>query len=318
MNIFQYTEEELMNNMKSILENVPTRLVNTFFREVITKYPQAIIKNMDVILSEDDIDYDIQNFFGMKGIDARVDKAINERFKTSTTNLMGRLLARECVFWSDDIPEKEQQRFFYMLDKVVRELLAEQGKDYTDIGYVNSGDYSTVFQIGNRILKIGEELKKYQIPNHRRILQPIARTNYTLEDGTVLGYMEVTSLVNTNFSPEEKDNEKLYQVYKELRDDGIIWLDAKWNNVGKMLGDNITRWRGKLTNIPPCSVGFDKEFKGKPLAKGEIAVIDLDYLYRIDDPNLRLDCATYLSERFEERYTRELMTAKGIDDIEDR
>ena len=42
-----------------------------------------------------------------------------------------------------------------------------------------------------------------------------------------MAFFEVTSYVDINFSEEERDEEKLYEIYKELRDSGIIWLDDK-------------------------------------------------------------------------------------------
>lgn len=67
------------------------------------------------------------------------------------------------------------------------------------------------------------------------------------------------------FSEKEQDDEKLYQIYKELRDSGIVWIDAKWENVGKLLDDNVTKWRGQVIDVAPNSVGFSKSYEGEPL-----------------------------------------------------
>ena len=216
--------------------------------------------------------------------------------------------------WEDAFNEEEKVECVNCLDRVLREVLDESNKSYTDIEYLDEGSYAVAYRIGNRVLKLGDEFSKYRLPNHRRLLQPIARANYTLKDKRVMAFFEVTSYVDTHFEEEEKDEKRLYEIYKELRDDGIIWLDAKWNNVGKLLGENKTIWRGKEVKIAPNSVGFYKDYEGDPLKKGDIVVIDLDYLFREDDPIVPVVKESYSSDYskiFDERYTKEKSQVKG-------
>lgn len=105
----------------------------------------------------------------------------------------------KCKFWRDAFDEKEKEECKTALDIVLREVLDETNKDYTDIEFVGEGSYSTVYRIGNKVIKFGDEILKYQIPNHRRFLQPIARANYTLEDKSVMAYFEVTSYADKLF-----------------------------------------------------------------------------------------------------------------------
>ena len=131
-----------------------------------------------------------------------------------------------------------------------------------------------------------------------------------------MAFFEVTSYVDINFSEEERDEEKLYEIYKELRDSGIVWLDAKWSNVGKLLNENKTTWKGKEVEVAPNSVGFSEAYKGDPLKKGELVVIDLDFLFSENDPNLKQLKEEYSSEyslKFDIRYRREKNQRKTIE-----
>lgn len=291
--------------------------------------PNAILTNLDEIFSKENEERIFDYFQAIKGKNRNLDKAINNKIReNSKTFVMGLWFGssgeasekrEKRNFWRDAFDEKEKEECKTSLDIVLREVLDETNKNYTDIEFIGEGAYSTVYRIGNKIIKFGDEILKYQIPNHRRFLQPIARANYTLEDKSVMAYFEVTSYVDTFFSEEEKDDEKLYQIYKELRNSGIVWIDAKWDNVGKLLDDNVTKWRGQVIDVAPNSVGFSESYKGKPLKRGDIVIVDLDYLFREDDPNLPRVIDEYsspLSLEFEERYEREKESNIERDDDE--
>lgn len=291
--------------------------------------PNAILTNFDKIFSQENEEKIFDYFQAIKGKNRNLDKAINSKIRENSKNFVmglwfGSLFEtkekrEKCKFWRDAFDEKEKEECKTALDIVLREVLDETNKDYTDIEFVGEGSYSTVYRIGNKVIKFGDEILKYQIPNHRRFLQPIARANYTLEDKSVMAYFEVTSYADTFFSEKEQDDEKLYQIYKELRDSGIVWIDAKWENVGKLLDDNVTKWRGQVIDVAPNSVGFSKSYEGEPLKRGDMVIIDLDYLFREDDPNLPRMIDGYsspLSIEFEEKYKREKKREKERDDDE--
>lgn len=291
--------------------------------------PNAILTNFDKIFSQENEEKIFDYFQAIKGKNRNLDKAINSKIRENSKNFVmglwfGSLFEtkekrEKRKFWRDAFDEKEKEECKTALDIVLREVLDETNKDYTDIEFVGEGSYSTVYRIGNKVIKFGDEILKYQIPNHRRFLQPIARANYTLEDKSVMAYFEVTSYADTFFSEKEQDDEKLYQIYKELRDSGIVWIDAKWENVGKLLDDNVTKWRGQVIDVAPNSVGFSKSYEGEPLKRGDMVIIDLDYLFREDDPNLPRMIDGYsspLSIEFEEKYKREKKREKERDDDE--
>ena len=94
----------------------------------------------------------------------------------------------------------------------------------------------------------------------------------------------------------------LYKIYKELRDDGIVWTDIDWENIGVLLEDNVTTLNGKQFEVDDGSVGFVSKKGGDSLKKGEVAIIDTDYIYRADDSNKEWVAG---AERFEQKYQKE-------------
>ena len=100
-----------------------------------------------------------------------------------------------------------------------------------------------------------------------------------------------------------------YLIYKELRDDGIIWLDAKKENLGRLEKDNISHF-SKPLYVKNETVGYISETlkQDTPLQKGELVIIDTDFLFREEDfnPNI-LDrrANTSFYRIFEQRYQEE-------------
>ena len=310
-------DEVIKENFKELLCIIPSFSINSFLARVTEYNPSVIIEYIDYIISENNTENFWTYFVSIKGKNETIDSLINDRLKSSD-NIFAKALIhnfllkkeKENLEWcpsknsGNQIPEQTKRELAITLRYLIKELLDETNSNYTDIQFLGEGTFSEVYQIGNKVLKIGQELNQYKIPNHRRLLQPLARANYTLEDGRILSCFQVTPIVDTYFSKEEKSNEKLYEIYNELRNDGIIWLDAKWENLGKLLEDNLTIWRGKIVEINPKSVGFDKKYEGRTLKEGDIVVTDLDMLYREENPNIPWIKMSDKSKEFEERYLR--------------
>ena len=188
------------------------------------------------------------------------------------------------------------------------ELLHSENCRYSDINSVTSGGYSQVYKIGNKILKVGKPRASYSIPNHRRLLQPLIRTNLIDEENNniPIACIEIQDGVDLS---ETISKEELYYIYKELREDGIIWSDAKIGNIGKLRRDNVPTLEGERMDVAPNSVGFINEKNDSELSTGDWVIIDSDFVYREDDPNLDWAVNSY-SQEFERKYQSE--KAKAI------
>ena len=183
------------------------------------------------------------------------------------------------------IKEKAAKDYSQTLAIIIEELLKSENKSFTDIEFVGSGTYSNAYKIGTKILKIGTVRENYNMPNHRRILQPLTRINFT-EDGQEIFCIEINDEVDTEIKEEEKRPETLYAIYKELRKDGIIWTDIGWENIGKLKRKNKPTLNGIEIDVAHNSVGFDKEIVEGILEEGELVIIDTDFLYKEGQENI--------------------------------
>ena len=215
----------------------------------------------------------------------------------SNLQLSGKTTKEKQQFISDFIPT---------ITRMIDELLIDQNVRRFDIEVLGIGGYSKAYQIGEKVLKIGEPRETYKIPNHPRILQPLTRTNLIDERNRnkVSACVEISDRTD-KLRDEEKQVEKLYQIYKELRDDGIIWADARFSNIGKLRKKNAPN--GEEMNVDPQAVGMDKTVNGRTLKTGDWVIIDTDYIYKQEDKDLiewPKDTHCY-SERFEKRWELE-------------
>lgn len=143
---------------------------------------------------------------------------------------------------------KNNQNVKEIIKLMLQEILKHEEKQLADIKQVGEGGYSTAFQIGSKIIKIGKAPETYEIvKNSKRFLKPLIRRKLDIldEDGkrdTIS--LEITEAVDTSAKVTEKE---LYKIYKELREEGIIWTDAKASNVGRLLKSNVPHFnRDKL------------------------------------------------------------------------
>ena len=312
-------EEYISKNFTGLVSIIPAYDLYKFLGTLTEFSPSVIIENINEIISDENIENFWNIFASVKGRNEDIDRLLNEKLRDGNNYFEKALIfqylekqrienSRGTVIpdFKQKVSDKEKNIYAKTLNYVIRETLDETHTDYTDIRYLDEGVFSQVYQIGDKVLKIGSELHKYKIPNHRRLLQPLIRANYTLEEGTVFSSFQLFPLGDTYFSSEEKTDDKLYEVYKDCRKDGIILLDIKWENLCKLLSDNVTTWRGKRVEISPDSVGLEGEEKGSPLKKGDIVYDDLDLIYRENDPDIPWVKMSDECKKLEQRYQNEL------------
>ena len=209
----------------------------------------------------------------------------------------------EYILNSAEVYLSQQQREEYAetLSIMIDELLQSENCKYSDINYVTSGGYSQVYQIGNKILKVGNPRATYNIPNHRRILQPLTRINFLSKGNNSTICVEIQDKVNLSKKISKKE---LYNIYKELREAGIMWNDAREANVGRLQRDNVPTLNGENMDVAPNSVGFINGKNESDLSEGDWVIIDTDFIYREDDCNKRSSIYGFHAE-FERKYQSE-------------
>lgn len=210
-----------------------------------------------------------------------------------------------------------------LICEITKDLLrsSKSNKDVKDIRAIGNGSYSEVYQIGDYALKIGRTRGYEQIPNHRRILQPIIRRNVKNSNSVYEEQycVEVQNLVDNTWkekmTPEEIE-EELYKIYADMREDGIVWFDISEQNVGRLLRTNNPNFHytdvdGTKKDIRPDvkATGMGEKNSKRTLEKGECVVIDTDYIAPYDKK--KMNNHEYPGPRaqktydFEKRYLKE-------------
>lgn len=133
-------------------------------------------------------------------------------------------------------------------------------------------------------------------------------------DNEIFGCIEISDVTDRLCENKEQELalerdaeavEKLYQVYQELRNDGIVWTDVRFSNIGKLRKRNVPKLNGEEMDVDPEAVGMDKEANGRVLEVGEWVIIDTDYIYRQEDEkSIAYSEHSYFRE-FEKRWQQE-------------
>lgn len=145
-----------------------------------------------------------------------------------------------------------------------------------------SGFFNITLQVGEKALKIGgKEYSKEDdepIPYHPRILLPTTRKMDASKDPKHPLFVALYEMVDVDI---DITDEELLEVYKDLREDGIRWLDVKKENLGRLRKDNLQYEIGYNVPCPLELLGFvDSGVEKRTLKAGDLVVIDLDYLYK--------------------------------------
>ena len=186
---------------------------------------------------------------------------------------------------------------------MVLDVMRNENAKFSDITY-NGGGFSRVLLIGDKIIKLGDRITK-RFPNNPYIITPLLRKE--LEFNCEYCFAEVTERVDTNIKPSI---EELYQLFKNLRNLGLVWTDIKEINVGRLRKDNIIHWRENL--IPTNDVlGLDIK-RGKAILKeGDLVILDADFIYDENDQNINYSNNKVLYDEFEKRYQIEKKSWKS-------
>jgi len=204
------------------------------------------------------------------------------------------------ISFKDNDSNKIKEILYLVFDYVRK----HENLKFSDIQYIISGAYMNVFSVGNKVIKIGDKGVK-TFPNNPYIIQPIIRKEINIDKYKF--YIEVTEKC---IIPNSVEEEVLYNLYKKLRDIGLIWNDIKKENIGILLKDNIVHWNEEII-INDKVLGLD-EYRGEEVLKsGDYVILDADFIYDEDKynrmtvgQNLSIENNTY-EYKFRRRYKKE-------------
>ena len=140
-----------------------------------------------------------------------------------------------------------------------------------------AGSYSKIYQIGNTILKVGDRRGYFFILDNSYILLPQYR-GYVDKY-----YVEITDCLDTS---EKFTDEDVYSVYKALREEGVLWLDPKANNLARINERALNNQKERNYHKDYLGIMPNLNHQHNELQVGDLVIIDLDLL--INENDLRL------------------------------
>ena len=275
---------------KNILEIIQSKSISDLYNgsEV-----TDINNNMEKIIKSSNIVYLIQH-----GILKKLKHIAPEKFRECHSIVFAQLFKPSLTF-SDPL-------LLEALTIIAEEIAENEKTDMSEIEYIDRGGYSTVAKLGNKVIKIGHKRLTYEIPYHRRLLQPLIRRKILPQKSNPYHDEDLIIEIQEYIKPDKSiTDDDVYLVYKELREDGIIWVDAKKENLGRLEKENIIHYSEPLY-VDDESLGFIPETikKRKPLQKGDLVIIDTDHLYRENDPRIN-PISIFNQNPYEKRYQEE-------------
>ena len=205
---------------------------------------------------------------------------------------------------------------------VFKDIMENEEATFKDVNIVANGAFSLVVIVKDKVIKLSNIRANKDFPDNPYIVKPLLRK--TLNDGDDSLFIEVTERVEPITHEDVKNNpdiiEEIYELYKNIRNLGLVWTDINYRNIGRLNKDNEIHWRD---TIEPSSDVL--EFTGKKgdtiLKKGELVILDADHIYDenatdIDYPDSELKIL------FDKKYREELekkdkkITIKGFTSLE--
>lgn len=150
----------------------------------------------------------------------------------------------------------------------IKEVVKKEDSTILDIRKINTGAYSKVYRVSNKVIKIGNKRICPDTINNSRILLPDFK-GYINEN-----YIEVTDYLEPTKDIYESD---LYDIYSELRDQGIIWIDIKKNNLARLDKKTIEKQNIKR-NDKLNGIINNPNYIERDLKEDDLVIIDLDHI----------------------------------------
>ena len=286
--LFSYFKapQRMMFIKKSILKKVPINFFHYYLTEEEKDFLNLHLKELlsyqtDLFLFrtsmlEQKMNVNEINLYMNDNLDQVVDSILNYRFRCSKLFL----------------------EFKSILKPLLEELINHEHILISQLEIDNTGSYSTVVIIGNKVLKVGRERMNEVFPNNPYIVKPLLRKNIKIKDEHM--FLEITERVDINI--KKYTMEDLFMLYKHLRDLGLVWTDIRWCNVGVLLKDNYLYWNEDLV-IDNEVLGFSENRGNEVLKKGDLIVLDADYIFLEEDDNIIYpEITKVLAKKFEEKY----------------
>ena len=216
--------------------------------------------------------------------------------------------AMNSIFCETDRLEKiKEPAMMEIIKLIILDVMKNENVRFSDITY-NGGGFSRILLIGDKVIKLGDRFTK-KFPNNPYIVSPLLRKEFEINNSKC--FVEVTERVDTSTRPS---NEELYQLFKNIRNLGLIWTDIKAVNVGRLNKKNIIHWRDKLEPTEEI-LGLATKRGTTILEEGDLVVLDADFIYDENDPNINYVDQKSTFDEFEKRYQSEKRILKAKEEV---
>ncbi|MBR2997915.1 MAG: hypothetical protein IKF37_02425 [Bacilli bacterium] len=261
---------------------------------------------IETIIENDELEYILNNFEEIskydfeskepifKYINDNIDRINKERLQSIKYIFVFQMLERKYELEDKDINKVKD---------LIETTAENENLTIFNIKKINYGSYSSIYKLGSKIIKIGCKRAINNIVDNNRILLPDKLIKVKSNIIEITDYIDGKS----DFSKDE-----VYKIYKELREQGIVWLDPTKDNLKRL--DESTLKKQEIKSLSRDRYPFikNRKFINKPLKANDLIIIDLDHLvderdkaniYRAND-YLREDILTD-RENYEKRYLLE-------------
>lgn len=285
-NLMEGLEIEFEENLlKFIKRNLGTQYLNNWIKENFDKLMDDIrIKKIELI----DILKQDRDMFNI--INSNQDKILESYDGKNKIQLAKNILKNPSEYIEKNFDKiimkitelsrdnKQQSKLLDSIELIIKEIAEFEKVGIQDIEYIGSGASSSAIQIGNKVLKTSWYKQGYEIQYHPRLLESTLRhkSNSIGDDEFFIELLEKVDVKDIT----EDDVQK---VYNELRDDGILWYDAKKDNLGKLLKSNKIHFY-KDYEITDEQRGIKQgNISKKVLPEGELVILDLEHLISVKE-----------------------------------
>lgn len=163
-----------------------------------------------------------------------------------------------------------------ILKDLLVDITREENVSILDIEELAQRGYATVFKLGQKVIKVGNERICPIIPDNSRLLIPDFRGRI----GSA--FIEINDFVE---GVGEASRKELCDTYKEIRLQTVKWIDPTSENAGiadKRIIASIKKKRA-TKNLAELGIARNEDAFSEGLKVGDLIVIDLDHLFWEDE-----------------------------------
>lgn len=262
------------------------------------------IYNKNNNLFKNNIDYILDhslNLLDLKNL-SKNDKELNNKLKNYINKNKDKIIY-EILYDSIGIEKEniDKEKILDSIKIIIDELMDNEKEEYCNIEKLGDGCFSNAYLIGTKVLKMGIKRECFLMPNNKRFLKPLFRKEIKSEiNKEVLLCMEITEKVDT----KNITRDDLYKVYKELREEGYVWLDATEKNIGRLIRKN----KIYFNDLNPTMDAINYETTcDEELEAGELVILDNDFIVK-EDENIKFENLTIydLELRYQEEKSKKI------------